>query len=260
MFEADGDLEDFLFSSRGVDLDENRDQFYLHIPDTEYLAADPVNIPALPQLISSCVSDTERIPVAHLGGETPGSKQDLARSKARTASDLFSLLPHELRLMILEALDFDFHDILKLRSVSRVFWQIPQVAFQRLIRSTMPWFWEISELEPKLHQVDWCQLWDKLSIGSGGSGMKVAQIAVSRSDGIRLPNGRGIYPKYVAVDDYEARKRHYDQKQFQYERVFRRSFKKSKRGDSRLLGLINRRRIWNDIRQIIDEIERRKRN
>ena len=58
-------------------------------------------------------------------------------------------------------------DVANLRLASSSFTQLPQSYFHHLVRSEMPWVWEIESLPP--NQVDWYSLWCELTKADGGS-------------------------------------------------------------------------------------------
>jgi hypothetical protein len=129
-----------------------QDEYECH-PGTEYLAADPMNIPGLDELIKA-------------GSE--GRVSDVAFSPPRTASktrDVFSTLPIELRRTIAELLPRK--DVANLRIASANFTELPQSYFHHLIKTEMPWVWEIEDLHAS--EVNWYGLWRKLCTADGGS-------------------------------------------------------------------------------------------
>ena len=95
---------------------------------------------------------------------------DVALSALGTAvdvSDSFAAISPEIKLMLLHQLSRT--DVASLHLASRCFMQLPQVYFHQLIQEEMPWVWEIEDrMQDK--QIDWYQLWCKLSAADGGSG------------------------------------------------------------------------------------------
>lgn len=132
------------------------EQMYEHVPGTEYLAANPVEIPGLDDLIGSCLYSTQD--KSDVVFAAPNSDYD-------TGEDPFTALSPELKLMIL--LMLQRLDVANLRLASRSFRQLPQHYFRHLIRTQMPWVWEIDSLQPR--HVDWYRLWHALSAADGGA-------------------------------------------------------------------------------------------
>ncbi|KAI6903467.1 hypothetical protein KC318_g6973 [Hortaea werneckii] len=75
------------------------------------------------------------------------------------------ILPSELQHILLEQLSRQ--DVANLRLVSPAFKQLPQSYFRHLVETEMPWLWEVSEL-PK-HLIDFYRLWCRLHEADGGS-------------------------------------------------------------------------------------------
>ena len=57
-------------------------------------------------------------------------------------------------------------DVANLRLASLSFVQLPQTYFHQLVKTEMPWVWEIESLQP--NQIDGHELWRKLSAADGG--------------------------------------------------------------------------------------------
>jgi len=145
---------------RFTGFDERKDvtivgeQWYYHLPGTEYLAANPVEIPGLTRLIGSHTETSSDVVFRSLNG-----------SKVR---DPFHVLSPELRAMLLEMLEP--RDVASLRLCSKAFSQLPQTYFKRLIRRKMPWVWELQDIHSGSKRgTDWFGLWNALSAADGGS-------------------------------------------------------------------------------------------
>lgn len=80
--------------------------------------------------------------------------------------DIFSILPPELLTEILWNLSAK--DIANLRLASRSFRALPPILFKHLIRTEMPYFWEIDELDPR--GTNWAELY-RLLRRDGSSGL-----------------------------------------------------------------------------------------
>jgi len=125
-------------------------------PGTEYLVAVPIRVPGLDDLVRSCLRSED---VSDVVFASP------ARA-TRQPSDAFEMLPAELCSIVLELVTP--RDVAALRLVSPAFTQLPQMYFNHLVRSEMPWMWEINELSLPLRQMDWYRLWCALAKADGG--------------------------------------------------------------------------------------------
>ncbi|KAF8850332.1 hypothetical protein BDZ45DRAFT_633073 [Acephala macrosclerotiorum] len=132
---------------------ECRQQFWKHIAGTEYLGANPLQIPGLLFGLSEHY-------VEYPSGDGVFMARD-PRSEDppihQNPSDPFAKLPAELKNTVLSHLPSK--DITSLRLVSRSFRQLPKLLFLRLIKDEMPWFWELDEL--KQMDDDWWREWFK---------------------------------------------------------------------------------------------------
>lgn len=148
---------------RFAGFDERKDvisvgeQWYRHMPGTEYLAANPVKVPALTKLIQSVPEAFDDVVFDQLVTST-------------TAQDPFQALSPELRIMLLDMLAPK--DVANLRLCSKTFCQLPQSYFRRLIEREMPWVWELHDTRnrvPPKHGTNWFALWNRLSASDGGA-------------------------------------------------------------------------------------------
>lgn len=121
-------------SSYGRDVAKCRDQEWLHVNGTEYLAANPLYVPKLRDILQEVTStDPDFSP-------RNSAFYVSQHMEVSSANDPFTLLPAELRFKILDSLTSC--DIGALRLVSRAFRQIPIWYFQKLLNRQMPWLWE----------------------------------------------------------------------------------------------------------------------
>jgi hypothetical protein len=111
-----------------------RQQFWFHLPGTEFLAANPADIPGFPFMMLEAYDPA---------GENV-FEPNIRKKVRENETDIFRKLPAELRYLVL--VELSSKDIACLRLASRPFRQLPKQLFQRLIRAEMPWFWEIDEL------------------------------------------------------------------------------------------------------------------
>ncbi|CAH0031818.1 unnamed protein product [Clonostachys rhizophaga] len=110
-----------------------RDQLWLHLPGSEFLAANPCFVPALPSIIASVtVNQTALSKHSHISPIASGGNQ---------SSDSLSRLPMEIRLCLASLLNAP--DFANLRLVSRAFHNLPQSFYRNFILREYPWLWEI---------------------------------------------------------------------------------------------------------------------
>lgn len=129
-------------------------------PGTEYIVADPVNVPGLSGLLNSY----KFVP------QDDGSYGSLLNQNAFDRSsyaipapptevyDALRSLPIEVLYMVIDKLGSK--DIANLRLASRSCRELPLTLFRRLLFEDMPWMWELKSFDPKL--CDWYRLYKKL--------------------------------------------------------------------------------------------------
>lgn len=123
----------------------------------KYLAANPVDIPGFQELVRGCTDvSTEEENSQSLSKSSWQQSVGIDSSKL----DLFSTLPNEILTEIIWYLSS--RDIANLRLATRSYRYLPDILFKHLIRTEMPFFWEIDELQSG--QTDWSQLYAKLKI------------------------------------------------------------------------------------------------
>ncbi|KAI7553083.1 hypothetical protein KC331_g1464 [Hortaea werneckii] len=230
---------------RNPDVDLVTEKWYSARPGTQYLAADPVDVPGLSALIQSCLVES---------GEVCESVFDASEHMIERAehSDPFARLPSELQHILLKQISRQ--DVANLRLVSPAFKQLPQSYFRHLVETQMPWLWEVSDL-PK-HQIDFYRLWCRLHEADGGSQQDLqerewlTQTPRKKSDALRdeleLPTG------FSAEWDKRAPKLEEEAEaeiQAGYESGMWR-----RKPTNVLLGLRNRKRIWQDLDVIVQMI------
>jgi hypothetical protein len=110
------------------------DQWWNFNQGDEWLAANPLEIPALTSLF-----DAARRPQGFDGRSSPFST-GATTTTYTNSSDLFVKLPTELRDMVLSSLGSK--DIANLRLASRTFRHLPITLWHDLIQKEMPWIWE----------------------------------------------------------------------------------------------------------------------
>jgi hypothetical protein len=150
---------------RFVDFDERKDvilvreQQHRHVPGTEYLATNPIEVPELTSFLETLPERSSDIIFSPLVASA-------------SAQDHFQTLSPELCAMLLEMLRSQ--DVTNLRLSSKRFSQLPQTYFKHLIEQDMPWVWELQGAHGRIEPtrgVDWHALWQQLWTLDGGFGM-----------------------------------------------------------------------------------------
>lgn len=121
--------------ARDPAVERGEDQWWNHNQGDEFLAANPIFVPALEPILRSAVHE-----------ETTFSPQNGAFVVPEVAayivsSDPFMGLPREITDSIVEHLDS--RDISHLRLSSRAFRQLRISLWYNLLRKEMPWLWEV---------------------------------------------------------------------------------------------------------------------
>jgi len=125
----------------------------------EFLVANPIHVPGLPDLIANAKTTSDTNPyVPLLAQAVTVALNGAARA---LSTDSFARLPQELKHMIMEYLPSK--DIANLSSASRNC-EIPRSLFRRFVLEDLPWFWEASDL-PR-GQTDWFRLYSSLKSSS----------------------------------------------------------------------------------------------
>lgn len=143
-----GDYPRFAGFDEREDVTLVSEQWYHHVPGTEYLATNPMNVPGLTETIEVIPKRSVNVVFEPLVAST-------------TAKDPFQALPPELRSMLLELLAS--RDVVKLRLCSKAFSQLPQTYFKHLIGQEMPWVWELNDTRTGIElkrDLDWHTTWN----------------------------------------------------------------------------------------------------
>jgi hypothetical protein len=110
-------------------------QWWHHEPGLEYLAANPLFVPALDPILRSVEASDCTF------GSQQGAFRVAEAAPAQFFKDRFNTLPQELILEVLSHLPS--RDIANLRLASRMFRQLPVLLWRHLLRKEMPWLWEV---------------------------------------------------------------------------------------------------------------------
>ncbi|KAL2867778.1 uncharacterized protein BJX67DRAFT_352248 [Aspergillus lucknowensis] len=136
---AELSYDDFYSFARAREVNEGREQFWMYVPRSEYLAANPLYVPGLPPLLLAAVEeDSESRSQKDSVSSCPAeSSQPLSQT---SRPDPLAFLPLDIRLLIVDFLQpADVHN---LHIASQAFRQLPNSVWYRFVRDEMPWLWE----------------------------------------------------------------------------------------------------------------------
>lgn len=222
------DLHSFPWSD---DVVEGQEQFWLHVPGKEYLAANPLYVPGFQALLLDAARS-----------EDEQSQRNC--SPAQVDKDVFASLPQEIRLLIVGFLDV--RDLQNVRLASKAFTTLPNSVWRRLVHEEMPWLWEA-----------WCD--SDAHVPSFWTTVTASELAFVKEERERyLAQLRDEYtPASQAVEfllpfPQEGPRPLTLPSETNWHRVYT----EIKQNWGRLLGLRNRQRIWENVGEIIKRIER----
>ena len=133
-----------------------------HEPGSEYLVANPVDVPGLSNLLTPREYGFDaKILFGWKYKDANGQNHSCHAAPPRQsliASDPFSALSAELATMIVDYLPSK--DIPNLRHAAPSFRQLPRRLFRRLLLEDMPWLWEAQDLP--VAETDWYHLYRML--------------------------------------------------------------------------------------------------
>ena len=143
-----------------------RQQWWYHEPGSEYLVANPVNVPGLPALLKTSQSRFGGSSQVMSGPEVGYSQTDETSEGFRADSaDPFLSVPTEVTSIVLDYLSSK--DIANLRLATRAFRHIPPLQFRRLLLEDMPWMWEVEQVMTG-DIADWHQLYSAINFNCAG--------------------------------------------------------------------------------------------
>lgn len=241
---SDFGWDDFHSFPRDGDVFAAREQFWDHHPGNEYLAANPLCVPGLSAFLmdaanGSLTNDANGVePFQSISDTTPIPLQ-------ASGVDFLRSLPLDIRLLLVDYLGPA--DIANLRMASRAFTELPNGVWYRLLREEMPWLWEV---------------WN----GPESSHVPYPWTFVTANEVKVLYKQRKRYlsilgDEYKPTDkilDYLLPLPHVvpDQMQLPRDKTdWHRLYVWIKCSWPKLKGLRNRKRIWEDVEDIIQRIE-----
>ncbi|KAJ5953084.1 Major facilitator superfamily domain general substrate transporter [Penicillium vulpinum] len=180
---AEFDWDSFVSFPRAKEVKSSQEQWWSHEDGTEYLVANPLYVPGLPEIFLTAGKD-ERLPPPYASFNEIKSSQPVTNHATQShncQADFLSSLPVEIRLMIIDYLGSI--DIARLSIASRAFTELPNSVWYRLVRKEMPWLWEVWEESECTHN---SLPWTNLTTAD------IKSIVRSRSD----------YARILAEDSY----------------------------------------------------------
>ncbi|KAK5720216.1 hypothetical protein LTR15_007489 [Elasticomyces elasticus] len=240
--------EGFMDPLKRLDVTIVSEQNYNCALGTEYLVSHPLRVHGLDQLIKSCA----------LAGEAPCEVVFDIGQATESHHDPFAALSAELCELLLGHLER--RDVANLRLVSRSFRQLPQLYFRQLVKTEMPWVWEVTSLKGR--KVDWHNMWCRLSAADGGAGMDaqqrhwLQQLPQDKNEILRNQlRNEGLTGMEMSR---EWAKRSLNLKQQVDDDIKAANDAGKWPADTRkateIRGLRNRRRIWEDLEEIVKRI------
>lgn len=234
---------------RAGDVFAAQDQFWRHEPGAEYLAANPLYVPGLPTLLTGAneetVKDGTGIFLCRGDLEWPQLINNTPAVRQTVQKDLLASLPLDIRLYIVDFLGSV--DTTNLRIASKSFTKLPNSVWYRFVREEMPWLWEAWDEAESLH------------IPSPWTTVTANEVAFLNKT--RKQYSRVLSDEYMPTDkivDYLLPPPSAISDQMRLFRAntdWRQVYTRIKRNWGWLRGLRNRRRIWEDVEEIIRRIQ-----
>lgn len=201
---------------------ECRKQSWVHKRGTEYLAANPVDVPGFRLGMMGVYKEESPL------GDGAFCVEYDEYAKGMDDSDPFKRLPSEVKNVILAQLCS--RDIASLRLASRCFRQLPKALFRRLIKDEMPWFWEIDDLK-RAEEEYLCNSFEE------NYGAEMLEVS------------GGIDPNVLAFVKARMERKCLNTNWLQV-------YKQLKVMEKGVLGVRNRTRIWKVVEDIVERIEK----
>ncbi|KAF7859462.1 uncharacterized protein EAF02_010910 [Botrytis sinoallii] len=234
------------------------EQWWNHSLGTEWLAANPVFIPALRSVFQSAITTNSHFSLSSPAFPIRPSKPRPRRSPRNDYRDPFLKLSQELQDEII--LYLLSKDIASIRLVSRAFTQLSQGFFYKLVVSEMPWLWEIYDFTPP-------SFWATVS----GADLKSREKRRTEHNEQLVALRSLIWEELPELyDEWKAAEPVFDEKiegalktgfedgvntkKLDWYQLYLGITKGFKEG--RLKGLQNRERIWKDVEEIIRRIKK----
>ncbi|KAF7958362.1 hypothetical protein EAE96_001911 [Botrytis aclada] len=236
------------------------EQWWSHNLGTEWLAANPVFIPALPSVFQSAITTDPHFALSSPAFPICPSKPRPRRSPRNDSHDLFLKLSQELQDEIISYLPSK--DIASIRLVSRAFTQLSQGLFYKLVVSEMPWLWEIYDCDPPSFwaTVSGADLESREKRRKEHNEQLVALRSLIREENPELYDewkaAEPVFDESIQGALKTGFEDEIDTKKLDWYQLYLGITKGFKEG--RLKGLQNRERIWKDVEEIMRRIKKYK--
>lgn len=232
--DAEFSYEDFHSFPRSGDVLEGQEQFWQHVPGKEYLAANPLYVPGLRTILQNADREESELPK-----KSPALLQG-------GHHDVFASLPPEIRLLVVRFLDAG--DLNNLRVASKTFTNLPNSVWRQLVREEMPWLWESGYDSEEAHVPSF---WTTVTANELMLFKEERERYSARLDDDYTPTNKAVdfllpFPKQ-GPNQLKLSKGNTD---------WHAVYTQIKQNWSSLRGLRNRRRIWEDVEEIIKRIEK----
>jgi hypothetical protein len=252
---------------RNGDVYRCKEQEWSHWKGTEYLAANPLYIPKLQDILQDATD------IAPKFSPRKGAFTISGWTNKSSGNDPFTLLPTELQFEILDNLCSK--DVASLRLASHAFRQLPISYFKKLLNRDMPWLWEAWPTLTKLNDLPY-SFWATRTPREAEIELEKTHRAIScLKDYVKIVTSEMSELKPVFEEALPAEiQRVLDAHQLEIENEEDRKpfFLPPDRTDYHLLyvlitrhwkelrGLQNRKRIWENCGSILKEIKRLRTN
>jgi hypothetical protein len=233
------------------DVQSSREQVWSSIIGCEYLAANPIFIPALKPILTAAITNEENFSVHN----SPFALRSGTRSPS-AARDPFLRFPKETIYQIVGHLDS--HEIATLRLSSRAFEHLPISLWRHLIVREMPYLYEAWSLNPNPYRWATANASD-LKERQEAEGEFHSQISYAREViGQEMPE---LYDQWVKNEpefvgrELEGREDFLEQSHatLPHEKTnWYQLYRDIVANWENLKGLQNRKRIWEDVMQILE--------
>jgi hypothetical protein len=243
--------EDFGTFPRAKEVKASQEQWWCHDDGTEYLVANPLYVPGLPEILLAAAKNeglhSSSDPDSEIESSQPIANRPTASQNRQT--DSLSSLPAEIRLMVIEYLDSS--DITSLSIASRAFTQLPNSVWYKLVRKEMPWLWEAWEESECIHNPSPWTILTTADIkcvvtARSAYARALAEDSYTQLDAEKAAESRFVLP-IIIPEQVKLPRATTD---------WHRVFMQIRLNWDKLKGLRNRQRIWVDVEEIVRRIQK----
>lgn len=241
---------------RDLNVRKCREQDWRHVNGTEYLAANPLLVPALPAILQQALVHDPDFDPRHGAFDVPD------QTPSAPSNDPFAALPHELRMLVLSHISSP--DIANLRLASRSFRQLPITLFHDLLLREMPWLWEVWCSTPYAFWATATAAEHKIAAEAPGNARQAMldYTTIVQAEQPELTESMNealaVYDEHATLENHHARHSGcatpstLPRRQTNWYTLYTLITRHLHRGE--LKGLQNRRRIWRDCEEILRRI------